>query len=184
MMFHRGRATLGAGVAVVLLVTGCAGTSEARVDPVSSMSPSAQIPAETIATAADADRVENLPALQPYDASEPLVPVESLLARASAANGLDGDGVEADAPVYAASLAYGDVTKYSPRLGEDARIAADRPMWVLSVHGRMQNYGSLPGASPVVWDVYTAVFDGPTGAFMASGPGDIEELGIPGTYIR
>ena len=127
-----------------------------------------------------AERVANFPALQPYDTTEPLVPVSELVGSLRAGS---DDGAE-NIPVFAAALAYGDLHRIAPRLGSDLQIAADRPVWVLTVHDTVQNYGALPGTVAKTWDVYTVVVDGPSGDMIESGTGlDIEALGVEGAYV-
>ncbi|KQQ05369.1 MULTISPECIES: hypothetical protein [unclassified Rathayibacter] len=169
--------------AVFVIVTGVP-SAQAGGDVASDPEPTthSEPEAPTIPTEdAYAERVKNFPALQPYDTAEPLVPVSTLL---TSARGLSTYPTP-DAPVFAASLAYGDLQKFSPGLGGDTQIAGDRPMWVLTVHSPVENYGALAGSPAKVWDVYTVVFDGPTGDGIAFGTGeDIEKLGIPGEYVK
>ncbi|NQX26038.1 hypothetical protein HQQ81_01555 [Microbacteriaceae bacterium VKM Ac-2854] len=132
-----------------------------------------------------AERAKNFPALQLYDTSAPLVDVGPLAVAARAMSTLDGDGTRSDAPVFAASVAYGDLAKYSPGLGADTQIAVDRPVWVLTVHSPLTTSGTLHGSPERTWDVYTVVYDGPTGDGIGYGTGvDIEEIGIPGEYVK
>ncbi|QHF22797.1 hypothetical protein GTU73_01430 [Rathayibacter sp. VKM Ac-2804] len=127
-----------------------------------------------------AERVANFPALQPYDTTEPLVPVSELVGSLRAGS---DDGAE-KIPVFAAALAYGDLQRISPRLGSDVQIAADRPVWVLTAHDTVQNYGAISGTVAKTWDVYTVVVDGPSGDMIESGTGlDIEALGVEGAYV-
>ena len=136
-----------------------------------------------------ADRAAGFPALQPYDTSEPLVPVADLVGslRAGSGDGSGDGGAGGGAekiPVFAVALSYGDLRTISPRLGTDLQIAADRPVWVLTVHDTVQNYGALPGTVARTWDVYTVVVDGPSGDMIESGTGlDIETLGVAGEYV-
>lgn len=130
---------------------------------------------------ASAERVKNFPALQPYDVSQPLVPVSDLLPSARA---VSTDGAR-ESPVFAAALSYGELKKFSPGLGADVQIAEDRPVWVVTVHGPIENSGTLYGTKSTVWDVYTVVYDGPSGDGIAYGTGeDAEKLGITGEYIE
>ncbi|ROQ59066.1 hypothetical protein EDF36_2525 [Rathayibacter sp. PhB152] len=130
---------------------------------------------------ASAERVENFPVLQPYDASQPLVPVSELVGSARAVVDVGAE----KSPVYAALLSYGDLRVALPSLASDLQISADRPVYLLTVHHTMQNWGALPGTAAKTWDVYTLVCDGPTGDMIASGTGtDIEALGIEGEYVE
>jgi len=134
-----------------------------------------------------AERVAGFPALKPYDTSEPLVPVSDLVGSLRAGSG-DGDGGAGGGaekiPVFAVAMSYGDLRTISPRLGTDLQIAAGRPVWVLTVHDTVQNYGALPGTVAKTWDVYTVVVDGPSGDMIESGTGlDIETLGVAGEYV-
>ncbi|MCJ1705795.1 hypothetical protein [Rathayibacter sp. VKM Ac-2926] len=127
-----------------------------------------------------AERVADFPALQPYDTTEPLVPVSELVGSLRAGS---DDGAE-KIPVFAAALAYGDLRRIAPGLGSDLQIAADRPVWVLTVHDTVQNYGAISGTVAKTWDVYTVVVDGPSGDMIESGTGlDIEALGVEGAYV-
>ncbi|MCJ1674558.1 hypothetical protein MT355_14960 [Rathayibacter sp. VKM Ac-2929] len=130
---------------------------------------------------ASAERVENFPALQPYDGSQPLVPVAELVGSARAVVDVGAE----KSPVYAALLSYGDLRVALPSLASDVQISADRPVYVLTVHHTIQNWGALSGTVAKTWDVYTLVCDGPTGDTIASGTGtDIEALGIEGEYVE
>lgn len=130
---------------------------------------------------ASVERVQNFPALQPYDTSKPIIPVAELV---DSERAIFDDGSE-KTPVYAAVMSYGDLRNISPGLASDSDISTDRPVWVLTVHHTIQNYGALEGTVTKTWDVYTVVFDGPTGDGIASGTGlDIEALGIEGEYVE
>ncbi|TCL86079.1 MULTISPECIES: hypothetical protein [unclassified Rathayibacter] len=179
------------GVAGVLLAAGVVATTTTSVSAMKAGEDAARGPEQiahhdaaggehTISPEeAVAERVADFPALQPYDTTEPLVPVSELVGSLRAGN----DGAE-KIPVFAAALAYGDLRRIAPGLGSDLQIAADRPVWVLTVHDTVQNYGALPGTVAKTWDVYTVVVDGPSSDMIESGTGlDIEALGVEGAYV-
>ena len=124
------------------------------------------------------ERVENFPPAQPIDPTsvwateQQVVSASKLLSQAPQGKMANLTEEERAAiPAQSVLATYGEVTAAMFEGRGDPDIAVDRPVWVTVVHGLIRNDSAPVGTKDVVHDVYTTIYDAPTGDLIAFGTG-------------
>ncbi|NQX27015.1 hypothetical protein HQQ81_06575 [Microbacteriaceae bacterium VKM Ac-2854] len=139
-------------------------------------------------TAAHEERIANFPPAQPIDpdavwATELQVIRTARLFAQSPISMEDhlSDSDRAKLPASAVLVRYEEFAHVFLEGGSDPSISPDRPVWVVVVHGTIRDDSALVGTpiEDITHDVYTVVYDAPTGdLILYSSGGDAFAAGL------
>lgn len=167
------------------------GTTEAtQFPPQTFLHPTEDVDPAAIESAHQ-ERIANFPPAQPIDPNaqwtteRQAIEASRLFAQSPVSpTAVLPDSERARLPATAALVHYqelADAFLGGARIGGDPDISLDRPVWVVVVHGTIRNDSLVYGESieAATHDVYTVVYDAPTGALImyASG-GDAFASGL------
>ena len=164
---RRGRATLFAGAAAIVATFALIGLG--------AMSASADSPKPSSAAAPHSNVLAGFAPAQPIDANKPWMMADAALAEARSHAGHEPGAGPLNAAAVAAlpaKVAQMTMSQYDQLDGSapDALIAPDRPVWVVTVHGIMATRAPA-GVKPTIHNVFTEVYDAPTGTLVITAIG-------------